>query len=120
MATINEYGVKLVDGGDFFVSIEGGETVSTAINMNGASVFGFYFPEGFTSSDITFEASPDGTEFYQITDAYSGNPLAIKGAAMAAARVLPVDLVGWLYIRLVCDTAQAEEVMVKVACGPLL
>lgn len=120
MATLNDYSVKLVDGGDYFVSIGGGENISSPLNMAGASIFGFYFPEGFTNSDITFEASPDGEAFYPITDAYSGNPLAIKGATMVAARVLPVDFVGFLYVRLVCATPQSEDVEIKVACGPLL
>jgi hypothetical protein len=120
MATIDEYAVKLVDGGDFSFYIAAAGTVSSPLNMSGTSIFGFYFPEGFTSSDISFEASPDGDTFYAITDGYSGNPLAIKGEAMVAARVLPVDLVGWLYVRLVCATPQDEDVQVKAACGPLL
>lgn len=120
MATLENYPVKLVTGGDDTVVIEAAGTLSTSLNLIGSTILGFYFPAGFTESDITFQASKDGETFYEMKDGYSGNPINISEVAASYARVLPADFVGVNIIRLVCATPQVSRVEISVACGPIL
>jgi hypothetical protein len=120
MATLQNYLEKLVNGGERSLSFSAAGTVSTALDVIGSTVFGFYFPPTFTGSNITFEVSVDGENFYTLKDGYSGNAIQITAVAGDYSRVLPADFVGFSILRLVCASAQADANDVIVACGPLL
>src|ERR1700687_5920582 len=50
------------------VTIASGESLSSAGAMNGFQVVGFLLPAGFTKAHLTFQASYDGSNFYEVFD----------------------------------------------------
>lgn len=120
MATLENYPARLVTGGDFFVQIDSGETVSTELDVFGASILGFVFTQSLIAATLTFEVSIDGRNFYQLTDGYSGNPIQIVATASKIARIQPIDFICVQALRIVSSVAQAADVQIEIIAGPVL
>jgi len=120
MATLQNYPVKLVNGGSPSVSIAAGQSPSTSLCLLGASILGFLMPPNLTACNFTFNASLDGVNFYSLVDAYTNNPISIFGAAGNHARVYPNDFVGVNYIQMISSVTQAQAVSIGLVAGPIL
>ena len=109
------------------VTIPVGQTISSAVDIQGANICGIILPEGLTAANIQFglsdskdgdyilatandTSSPPIEKVFQITiPSVLTAPTTIPASQLAAGRWFPVkpsDFAGAQYIKLLADTAQ--------------
>lgn len=85
-------------------------TTSNSINLGGCSLVGLIMPSAFTGTSLTFKASNDGTNFYDMYNT-SGTQLTVT-VATAAARwiaLTPSDFAGVKYLQIIGSSQAAER-----------
>ena len=85
-------------------------TTSNPINLGGCSLVGLIMPNSFTGTSITFKASNDGSNFYDMYNA-SGTQLTVT-VATASSRwiaLTPSDFAGVKHIKIVGLSQAAQR-----------
>lgn len=104
------------------VTIADGGTVSTAINTKGATPLAMFLPAGWTTADITFLASYDGTTF--LTNALNDGANGVYKIAAAVANtpyaLLPSVFAGLQAIKIVSSVAQSGGDNIIISFGPVI
>lgn len=104
------------------VVIANGEKLSTAADLFSASdaewfdpsLVGIQMPTAWTTSQIDFEVSADGTTYGPLFLHTSGAQLTVPAAANARISLDPKDFVGWRYIKVRSAQNQQAERTLKL------
>lgn len=87
-------------------TILSGQSLSSAIKLNGGFVEGIYMPASWTAATLSFAVSEDDSTYVPLTDAL-GVEMALTVAG-ATAIMLPLSsLRGWNYLKLRSGTSAA-------------
>jgi hypothetical protein len=89
------------------VTVSVGQTISNLVDLKGETVIGVYVPAGFSGTVISFQASPDGTNFFTVNDE-TGVALSVTVVAGTFVKIDPSYLAGIRYLKLVSGTIQAS------------
>jgi hypothetical protein len=84
-------------------TIAEGETVSTAVKLDGGSVTGLIIPADFDGANVSFQVSSDGEAFFTL------DGVTVAVTAGNAVGVAPGDVYGWRYIKVVSDVMAADD-----------
>lgn len=90
--------------------IPSASNVTPAIHIGNRTLAGVYFPVTMTSSSVAIEASPDGSQWFQI-------PVALGSYAVASDTYQAFDpayFVGVGYVRFVSGSNEAADRTLKV------
>lgn len=84
--------------------IANGASLSAAIDVGDAMPVAVLMPAAWTAADLTFQASIDGTNWFELIDAF-GTPATAKAAASQIV-VLPASETYWLrYLKIRSGTS---------------
>jgi len=67
------------------VEIEAGASFSSPVNLGGLRFLGVFMPTDWTSAELSFQTSPDGTHWYNVFDQNGNEVLFSVGAGLYAA-----------------------------------
>lgn len=87
--------------------IAAGTSLSTVVDLNGAMIGGILVPAAWTAAAITFQASIDGSNFFDVFDS-AGAETTIASANVVASRFVLMDIrdfAGVRFLRLRSGTA---------------
>jgi hypothetical protein len=104
MPNSNQY--QVVINGDLVTTIANNASVSDAMDLSGTTLVAYIMPAAWTAANITFQASVDGINFYNIYD-QSGNELIHNVANSRMIILTPSDLAGVRYIKMRSGTSAA-------------
>jgi hypothetical protein len=111
MATLPDFISRVITENFVFAAAA---TKSAAVRTNFAAARGFYIPANWTNAQLTFEASVDGVNFYEMRNA-NNIPLSITLTEASKVYALSAnDLSTILYLKLVSGIAQVNAVTVPV------
>jgi hypothetical protein len=102
MPSANQY--QSLINSDLVTTIANSASLSGAIDLGGTSLAGYIMPASWTAASVTFQASVDGTNFYNLYDQF-GNEITHAVAASRFIALTPSDLVGVRYIKLRSGTS---------------
>lgn len=88
------------------VTIAGGSSLSGAVDLNGLSLVAILMPTAWDGTSITFQASVNGTDWFNLHDA-AGNAITVT---VAASRYIQLDwqrFLGIRYLRIRSGTASS-------------
>ena len=83
-------------------------SVSSIVDLGGASLVGIIFPATMTGSSITFNASNDGVNFYEMYSTVGG-ALSVIFTASAWVGIVPSDFAGVKYLQLVSNGTESSS-----------
>lgn len=108
-----------VIGYDLTATIASGQTVSSAIDLSGNTLCGFFLPSGFTGSSITLQAAASAAGPY-VSVLSGGAAYSLSGSAGGYVPIesMPVTS-GLRFIQLVAGIAQASSASIILAVRPL-
>jgi hypothetical protein len=119
MPRISDPKVRTVDA-ENSVIIEAAQSESSAIDVRGTSVFGFYVPDSWTDCNVSFHAAFSSNVDATFFDVHSeGAPYSVATTGLTFVAIPPYILATCRQIKLFCDTPQAAERVVYLALGPL-
>lgn len=87
-------------------TIASGQTVGSSISCGGGTFCGVFIPAGFTGTNITFEASQDGTNFFPVHNTPSGTLLQYTVTAGTYCAVDPKDFYGINFLKIVSGSSE--------------
>lgn len=79
-------------------------SLSAEVNLGGLRLFGIYMPAAWTAAVLTFQASPDGTNWYDVYDK-DGNEVTAQAAASRFVSLDPVVFAAAAYIKVRSGTS---------------
>ncbi len=94
-------------------NILSGQTVSNAIDLFDAELEAIVTPAALTSTTFTFQASPDGINFFQVTKE-DGTPYSVTVAASKYLDIPPRTLSGVRWLKIVAGSAEAADRAITV------
>lgn len=101
-----------------------GQTVSAAVAFSGTTLLGLVIPvtAGFTDATLSFQISDSLNGVY--ADYFNTDDVAVSFAATGGANpkhygIIPVDLAGVHFVKLVSSIAQAQDTTIKVFSRPV-
>jgi len=106
------------------VVIASGEALSGVVGLRGAysplgryQLVGLQFPSSWTTADVTFSVSADGSTFVPLY--WNGNEYTVGAAASTAVSIEPSALAGWPFVKVRSGTSgtpvnQAAERSIEV------
>lgn len=82
------------------VDIANGASLSDALNLAGMTMVAIVIPAAWTAANLTFQASIDGTTYYNLFDD-GGNEQTVTAAASEHLFLSPLEWIGinWIKIR---------------------
>lgn len=80
-------------------TIASGASLSGAVDLGTGRIVGLILPAAWTTASITFQASADGTNFFDLYDDATQRELA--SSIVVASRFLALPMADWLGIRAV-------------------
>ncbi|CAK0772595.1 conserved hypothetical protein [Gammaproteobacteria bacterium] len=86
------------------VVIANGESLSGAVQLGGAELIGVVMPAAWTAANLTLQVSADGTTFNNLYDV-DGNEVPITAAASRYINLLPINFVGFQWIKVRSGTS---------------
>ena len=86
------------------VTIASGTSLSAAVPLGQKTLVGVIVPAGWTAASITFQGTPDDSNFYDLYDG-AGNAVSLTGAAGQFIQVDPAKWRGVTGIKLRSGTA---------------
>ena len=105
---------------DITVTIDDGETVSSAADISGTSLVAIDIPAGLEGTAMTFQvSSDDGTTFRTYKRMIDGASVTAVVGANAAYATDPGDFAGYSHIKLVAGTAQTGDITITLQTRPL-
>lgn len=90
-------------------TVSSGATVSDVVDCRGMDAVAVIIPSGFTGTQIRFQGSVDGTNFFPIND-LTNTRVAMT---VSASTGYPIwgEIYGWAYLKIDCATAQGSTVL---------
>ncbi len=85
-------------------TIANGESLSDALDLKGYGLTGFQMPTSWTTANLTFQVSVDGTTYQNLYDDL-GNEVTVTAAASRFIRVDPALFVGFEKIKVRSGTS---------------
>jgi hypothetical protein len=103
-------------GFDLSAVIASGQTKSGVIDLSGCVLVGILTPAALTGTSFSFEASTaaDGT-FLPVYD-ISGNPVSVDVGTSRFIAILPSDLAGIQYLKLVSGSSEGAQRIIGLSC----
>ncbi len=95
-------------------NIANGQTVSTAIDLGGASMAGIIMPAAFTGATISFKVSDTLAGTYVPLKNTAGTTISFTVSASTAIGFSPTDFAAWQYIQIVSASAEGGSRDIKV------
>jgi hypothetical protein len=98
------------------VTITAAGTISTEAKLGFKTLVGILFPANWTPAAVTFQATPDDTNFFPLFDQVSGAAIGITSAALGTWYALTNDA-QWATVngvRLISGIAQTNTVIVTL------
>lgn len=86
------------------VRIASGESLSTALDIDGALAIAIHMPAAWTTASLTFQASFDGTTYNNVYDD-AGNEVTVTAAASRAITILSNYLTPFRFIKIRSGTS---------------
>lgn len=83
---------------DLTATIASSASLSDAIDVSGTTICGYIMPASWTSADITFQASVDGTNFFDLYDQY-GIEVKHSAAASHFVQLTPADMASIRFVK---------------------
>lgn len=81
--------------------------LSTVINCGGFSLCGVLLPTAFTGTVLTFQASVDGSNFYDVHSTTSGTLLSYTVAPSTFCSIDPKDFHGVQFLKIKSGSSEA-------------
>ena len=104
------------------VTITGGGSISTAANLAGCTVAGVVVGTAWTTANIAFTASVDGTNYFAVYDGF-GSLVTVSAAADRWIQLSPADTWGFRYVKVAsvntatgAAEAQAATRTLRIIC----
>jgi len=97
--------------------ISAGQTSTPLIRCAGMQLRALYLPSNFTTSNISLNASPDGTNLFSLKG-LDGVTFSITGATYGCIPMLPYLIDACPYLQLVAGT-QTSDVLIGFGLMPL-
>ena len=88
-------------------TIANGASLSDALDLSGTSLVGYIMPASWTTANLTFQGSVDGTNFFNLYDKF-GNEITHIVAASQFIAVNPADLTCVRYLKLRSGTSASS------------
>jgi hypothetical protein len=108
------------------VDIETSTTVSSAIDLHGATLVGIFLPSTFNGTALTLQASSTIDGAYVAVEDGAGSPANITLTATAASKYIAISaaiqdqLRGVRFLKIVTSTAQADtDTVITLALRPI-
>lgn len=95
-----------------------GQTQSRIVKTCGMQLRGLFFPQTWNASEISFEISMDGENFYDLVNV-DGDSISILTAAGTALPIVPYLVDFAPYFRFTCTVPQENELIVLAAMMPI-
>jgi hypothetical protein len=86
------------------VDIANGASLSDALNLAGHTLVGIIMPSSWTSANLTFQASHDGTTYSNLFDD-AGNEQTVTAAASEYLFLSPLEWVGIAFLKVRSGTS---------------
>jgi hypothetical protein len=107
-----------VIAGNLTATIANAASLSDAIDISGTTLVGYIIPSSWTAADITFTASVDGTNFYNVYDQF-GNEIKHTVSTSRYVTLPPSDFASIRFIKLRSGTSssaitQGAERLIKL------
>lgn len=90
------------------VTIANGQTVSSAADLRGALLTAIIFPGTFTGATVSFQASVDGTNYYDVTDD-AGSAVSATATDGDYVPITHTDFLGANHIKVVSAGAEGGD-----------
>lgn len=87
-------------------TIASGAALSAAVNLDTTNLVAIQMPATWTTANLTFQASYDGTTFNDVYDS-SGTELSVTAAASQYITLTPADFAGMKIIKIRSGTTGA-------------
>lgn len=81
------------------VTIENGGSLSGAVDLGGRKLVAIVMPDTWTAAALTFQASPDGTNFFNVYDGPTERNLTVAASYYSALNIADWVGIRWLKIR---------------------
>ncbi len=103
------------------VTIANGASLSGAVDLGGRKLVGIIMPDTWTAAALTFQASPDGTNFFNVYDDPTERRLTVAASYYSALNIS--DWVGFRWLKIRSGTAasavnQAAERTLTLVAQP--
>ena len=85
-------------------TIATGASLSDALDLSGTSLVGYIMPSSWTTANITFQGSVDGTNFFNLYDQF-GNEIKHIVSASQFMALNPADLTCIRYLKIRSGTS---------------
>lgn len=85
------------------VTIANGESLSGAVDLKGRKLVGIVMPAAWTSASLTFQASPDGTNYFNLYDGATERALTVAASYYSMQNI--GDWVGVRYLKIRSGTS---------------
>ena len=95
-------------------------TVSNVVSTSGGTLSELCFSTAFTSATISFIVSPDGVNFYTLTDGSTGLAFSLIAAPATAVPASLLFTNGFRYYQLVSSVTQTNKNIVQGQFIPLV
>lgn len=94
---------------EVLIDVSEDDDLSSAGNLGPAALCGLVIPAGMTSTSITFQASVDGTTFYDVYDSTNTQISVTIDSSAKIIKLDPADFVGLEYLKLVTGSAEGAD-----------
>jgi len=85
-------------------TINSGASLSAAIELKGEALIGIIIPASWTTANLTFQGSVDGTNYSNIYDDL-GTEVTVQASASRHIRLIPTNWIGYTHIKLRSGTS---------------
>lgn len=97
MPNSNQYPSVITN--DLSATIASSGSLSGAVDLRGTTLSGYIMPSAWTTADLTFQGSVDGTNFSALYDSF-GNEINHPVAASRFVALNPADFAGIRYLKI--------------------
>lgn len=94
-------------------TILNGQSDSDTVSLNGTSIAGLYVPSAFTGTELTFQASFDGTNFFVVQDGL-GTAIAVTVSPSIYVPLSPQSFYGIRNLRIISGSPEASDRVLSV------
>ena len=110
MTNVNQFQQSIIEPIQATIAIS--TTDSDAINLQGTTIAGIYIPSVFTGTAISFKASYDGINYFNISDGTAIVSATVTGGQYIA--LSPIVFYGVRELKIVSNAAEAAERILTV------
>lgn len=100
------------------VTIASGATESTAAYLGGTRCVAIVTPSSITGTSLTLKGSFDGVNYFDLYNS-SGTKLTITASSSQWIALVPADLAGAAFLKVVSGSAEAAERTITLVTRPL-